>query len=130
RPGSELTPVRVFFATSSLISAAREGAIKPNVDCRSGDRIGLVRQWNELDLVAGDLAKHAFFPLLLGLLDALAPRGDKVPPDMARAVERGAADNGDAARADGLDGDPVAGAENQHLAGLETIAGDIDLART
>src|SRR6185503_15384091 len=58
----------------------------------------VLRERNEFDLVARHAGEPAFAPVVLRLFDPLPARGDEVPPDMTRAVERRAADHGDAAR--------------------------------
>src|SRR5260370_33777262 len=57
----------------------------------SGRRDPLFRQRNELALLR-DRSEAPLLPILLGRLDALAARGDEIPPDVARALQRGAAE--------------------------------------
>ncbi|KAG1443950.1 hypothetical protein G6F57_017948 [Rhizopus arrhizus] len=52
----------------------------------------VLRQRDELLVVAGDGAEVAGFPVVLGLLDALLRTGHEVPPQVARAIQRFAAE--------------------------------------
>src|SRR5712691_1195598 len=90
--------------------------------------IPLLRQRDKLRL-AGYPREAAGFPIGLGLFDALLARGDEVPPDMARAVRRGAAEDNDARVAQRRDGDAVARLEDKQSPFGETVAGNLDLAR-
>src|SRR5262245_45872602 len=89
----------------------------------------LLRQWNELSLVAGNDVEAALFPFNLGLLDPLFARRHEIPPDIARAFHCGSANQNDARFAAGSHRDRIAWPEHQKLSSPETIAGDIDLAR-
>src|SRR5262245_44153731 len=85
---------------------------------RQRNELGLIRHWTET----------ARFPVRLRFLDARLAGGNEIPPDMARAFHCGAAEEHHACLAYRLDGDPVAGAEDQHLRCCEFVTGDIDLA--
>ena len=78
--------------------------------------VALLRQRDELALVAGHGVEAAGLPVGLGLLDAVLARGDEIPPDVARAVHRGAADQHDAGVGRRRHGDGVAGTEDQQPA--------------
>src|SRR5580693_7871717 len=49
------------------------------------------RQWNEFR-IARHMAKSPFAPILFRLLDAISGTGDKVPPNVPRAIQRGTAE--------------------------------------
>src|ERR1700757_2882314 len=72
----------------------------------------LFRQRNELVLLRNG-CKTSGFPVLFGLLDALLAGGDEIPPDVARALQRVAAQKHHPCRLQRLYGDAVAGAEDQ-----------------
>src|SRR3984893_7052405 len=90
-----------------------------------GDRS--LRQRNELMFV-GDMGETAALPVLLGLLDPFLAGGDKIPPDVTRAFQRVAAEKHHPRRFCRLDGDAVAGPEDQQTCPLMAIAGNLDLA--
>ena len=71
-------------------------------------------------LVARHDVEAARLPVGLGLLDALLARGDEVPPDVARAVHGGAADEHDARVARRRHRDGVAGPQDQQLTGARS----------
>src|SRR5262249_60996465 len=50
------------------------------------------RQRDELGVVAGHGVEAGELPVGLGLIDALLARGDEIPPDVARTVHGGAAE--------------------------------------
>src|SRR3954447_13953083 len=79
---------------------------------RSRNRISLFRQRNELMFLRNS-GEVAGFPVLLGLFDPLLAGGDEIPPDVARALQRIAAEKHHPRRPHGLHGDAVAGAEDQ-----------------
>src|SRR4051794_20614245 len=85
------------------------------------------RQRNELVLV-WDMGKAAGLPVLLGLLDPLPAGGHKIPPDMARALQRVAAEEHHPRRGVRLDGNSVAGPEDQEPRPLVAFMRDLDLA--
>src|SRR5882757_5191108 len=89
----------------------------------------LLRQWNELGLVAGNDVEAALLPFGLGLLDPLLARRHEIPPDVARALHRGSADQNDARLAAGRHCDCIAWSEHQKLTSPKTIAGNVDVAR-
>src|SRR5690606_10900076 len=84
------------------------------------------RQRRELDLVARHHVEAAPLPVLLGFLDLLLRRGDEVPPDVARAVHRLAAEQQEAGIRAGGDRYRVARLEHQQLTRAEAVAGDLD----
>src|SRR6202453_5481037 len=88
---------------------------------------GSFRQRNELVFV-GDVGEAAGLPVLFGLLDPLLAGGNEVPPDMARAFQRIAAEEHHPRRARGLDRDAVAGPEDQQPRALMAFVSDLDLA--
>src|SRR5690606_5635895 len=68
-------------------------------------------------------------PFGLGELDAFLRRGDEVPPDVTRSVERCTAeDHQPRASLAGRHGDAVAGPKHHHLARFEFLSGDRDRA--
>src|SRR6185437_7956213 len=87
----------------------------------------LLGQRNELMLLRNRV-ETAGFPVLFGLLDPLLAGRDKIPPDMAQAFQRIAAEEHHPGRPRGLHGDAVAWPEDQELRRLVAIAGDLDLA--
>ena len=82
-----------------------------------------LRQRDELRL-ARHRVEPPLLPGALRLLDPLLAAGDEVPPEVARAIHGLAADQQEAGLASRLDGQAVAGAEDEHPAGLEGLAGD------
>src|SRR5437588_9339223 len=88
----------------------------------------ILRQRDELDLVARHAGEFSFAPFVLGLLDALLARGNEVPPDMAGAVERCATDHRDAARLCRGQSNLVGRTEYEKLAGSELVARNVDFA--
>ena len=70
----------------------------------------------------------AGFPVLLGLLDPLLAGRDEIPPQVPRAFQRVAAEKHHAGRLQGLDGDAIAGPEDQEPRRLVSLVGDLDLA--
>src|ERR1700747_192992 len=73
-------------------------------------RFSLFRQRNELVFLR-DGCEFAGFPVLLGLFDTLLAGGDEVPPDVARGLQRIAAEKHHARGQKRLHGDGVARAE-------------------
>src|SRR5213078_3732660 len=71
----------------------------------------------------------AGFPVGLGLLDALAAARDEVPPHVARAIERRAAEQQQPRRLLRRDHQRAGSAEHVELAGLRRLAAERDLAR-
>src|SRR3974390_3743922 len=88
----------------------------------------MLRQRDEFNLVAWHLAEVASFPFRLSLLDAFLARGDEVPPDVARAIHRRAAEDDEMRVGRGADRRPVSRLEHHQLSGCELVAGDIDRA--
>src|SRR3954463_6997493 len=86
------------------------------------------RQRDELDLVAGHLLEMTRGPFRLGLFDTLLPRRHEIPPDMARAIHRRAAKDGEMCVGQRADGDLVTGLEHQQAVAPELVAGNVDLA--
>src|ERR1700691_572144 len=86
---------------------------------------GSFRQRNELVFV-GDVGEAAGLPVLFGLLDPLLAGGNEVPPDMARAFQRIAAEEHHSRRPRRLHRDAVAGPENQQPGPLIALARDLD----
>src|ERR1700741_1751477 len=70
----------------------------------------------------------AGLPVLLGLLDPLLTRRDEVPPDVARAFQRIAAEEHHSGRRYGFHGDAVAGPEDQESRAFITLVRDLDFA--
>ncbi len=79
-------------------------------------------------MFVGDGRKAAGFPVLLGLLDPLFRGRDKIPPDMARAFQRIAAEKHHPRRLRRLDRDAIAGPEDQKSRPFKTIARYLDFA--
>src|SRR5258708_58129 len=78
-----------------------------------GGHRSLLRQWDELDLVARHLLEVSGGPFGLGLFDAVFARGDEIPPDVPRAIERLAAEQRDVRIGYRANGDVVARLEHQ-----------------
>src|SRR5262252_7993126 len=91
-------------------------------------RVSLLRQWNKLNLVARHLAEVASLPLLFRLVDPFLARGDEIPPDVARAVHRRAAEHNEMRVGGRRDRRGIAGLEYEEPPGFEFITGDIDRA--
>src|SRR5256885_16931878 len=88
----------------------------------------ILRQRDELELIARHAGEFAFTPFVLGLLDALLARGNEIPPDMTRTVERCATDHRDAARLRRGQRDLIGRAKNEKLTGRELFARNVRLA--
>src|ERR1700674_4741342 len=73
----------------------------------------IVRKWNELGIVPGNRRPAPELPVGFRLVDALLARRHEVPPDVARAVHGGAAEDDDARPRDRGDGDAVVGTEHE-----------------
>src|SRR2546423_6756919 len=86
-----------------------------------------LRKRNELGLI-GDMRETAALPVLLGLLDPLFAGGNEIPPDVARAFERVAAEKHHPHRFRRLYCDAIAGPKDQQPRPLIAIAGYFDLA--
>src|ERR1700732_278953 len=86
-----------------------------------------LRKRNELMFV-GDGSEAAGLPVLLGLLDPLLAGGDEVPPDMARAFQRVAAEKHHPRWLCRLHGDAIAGAKDQQPRTFVAFIGYLDLA--
>src|SRR3954453_4801599 len=82
------------------------------LDGAAGHRISLFRQRNEL-MFLRNRGEAAGFPILLGLLDPLLAGRNEIPPDVARALQRIAAEKHHPRGLERLDGDAVAGPEDQ-----------------
>src|SRR5579871_6059007 len=91
------------------------------------EKFHLLRKWNELVLLR-DRRKAAGLPVLLGLLDPLFTRRDEIPPDVARAFQRIAAQEHHPCRRDRLDRDTIAGPKDQKARACITLVGDLDFA--
>src|SRR5258707_13460642 len=72
--------------------------------------------------------KTSGFPVLLGLLDPLLAGRDEIPPDVARALQRVAAEEHHPRRLDRLHRDAVAGPEDQEARRLIALVRDLDFA--
>src|SRR6476660_8836279 len=86
-----------------------------------------LRQRNEL-VFLGNMGKAAGFPVLFGLFYPLLAGGHEIPPDMARAFQRIAAEEHHPRRLGSLDRDAIAGSENQQPRAFVAFARDLDLA--
>src|SRR5262249_45174003 len=84
------------------------------------------RQRDELLFVAEDLVEAAELPIVLGFLDALPRRGDEVPPDVARAVHRRAAEEDPLGRRERLQRPRFSRTEDDQPAGFIPLAADLD----
>src|SRR5947209_10281301 len=109
---------KTWIQRHSLGDARRANAEKENSS---------LWQRNELMLV-GDMRETSGFPVLFGLLDPLLAGGDEIPPDMARAFQRVAAQKHHARGFQRLHRDAIAGPENQQFWPLVTFVRDFDLA--
>src|SRR5439155_4181106 len=87
-----------------------------------------LRQRDEFTFVARDDVEAASLPLGFGLLYALFARGDEIPPDMARPVHRGAAEENDARCRRRGRRHFIARPNHQQLARGEAVARNVDLA--
>src|SRR5699024_12153587 len=83
-------------------------------------------QSDEVFGITGDGIEAPRFPFGLGLLDALAARGDEVPPDVARPAHGLAANQYQAGgqRAGIVQHHRLARPKPQQLTGVEALAGD------
>src|ERR1700748_2540881 len=90
-------------------------------------RNSLLRQRNELVLL-WNRSKTSGFPVLLGLFDPLLAGGDEIPPDVARAFQRVAAEEHHPRRLQRLHRDAVAGPEDQQFRAFVALMRDLDLA--
>src|SRR5665213_724105 len=88
---------------------------------------GLLRQRNEFVFV-GNMREATGLPVLLGLLDPLLAGGNEIPPDVARAFQRIAAEEHHPGWLQRLDGNAVAGPEDQQPWRFVALSGDLDLA--
>src|ERR1700692_908561 len=79
-------------------------------------------------MLVGTMGKTAGFPVLFGLLDPLLGGGDEIPPDMARAFQRVAAEEHHPRWFDRLHGDAVARPEEPQPRPFIAFIGDLDLA--
>src|SRR5258708_17785798 len=86
-----------------------------------------LRQRNELMFV-GDVSETAALPVRFGLLDPFLAGGDKIPPDVTGPLQRVAAEKHHPRRFCHVDGDAVAGPEDQQTWPLMSIAGNFNLA--
>src|SRR5882762_10784556 len=105
----------------------KSGAILPNASGRESGWGGSLRQRNEFVFVR-NVREAARLPVLLGLLDSLLAGGDEIPPDMARAFQRIAAEEHHPRRRDRLDRNAIAGPEDQKARSFISIAGYVDFA--
>src|SRR4051794_41885834 len=96
-------------------------------DRATGNRDSLFRQRNEL-MFLRNRGEAAGFPVLLGLLDPLLAGGDEIPPDVARALQRIAAEKHHPRGLERLDADAVARPEDQQPRPLIALVRDLDLA--
>src|SRR5699024_8447117 len=113
--------------TRSVVERDDESSRHASVTRRFADR---VRQRHEFFDLARYAVEAAGFPFRLGLFDAVAARGDEVPPDVARAVHGCAADEHAACRQGAVvgDGDRVSRAQHDEAAGGEAVLVDADFA--
>src|SRR5215471_18064733 len=79
---------------------------------RSITRALIFRQRNEFGLVR-HRRESTRLPILFRLLDAFFARGDEIPPDVARPLQGGAAEEHEPRAPQCAHGDPVAGTEDQ-----------------
>ena len=75
----------------------QRSAVAQGASGREGETDSSLRQRNEL-MFLGNMGKAAGFPVLFRLLDPLLAGGDEIPPDMARAFQRVAAEEHHARR--------------------------------
>src|SRR5215831_19070470 len=91
-------------------------------------RNSLLRQWNELDFVARNLAEMAGRPFGFGLLDSFLARRDEIPPDVPRSIHSGAAHDHQVRIGDGIERKAIARAQHKQALAAKPVAGDVDLA--
>ena len=86
-------------------------------------------QWNEFG-IARHMPEPPVAPILFRLLDALAGTGDKVPPDMSRAIQCGTPEQQQLHRSECHDGDRLAWTKHDQLTGIEAVTVDVDTGHT
>src|SRR6266849_6395126 len=105
----------------------KDGAILRNANGRERGWGGSLRQRNEFVFIR-NVREAARLPVLLGLLDSLLARGDEIPPDMAWAFQRIAAEEHHPRRLCRLDRNAIAGPEDQKARPHIMITGYVDFA--
>src|SRR5947208_2585694 len=115
------------MAFISVLLSGRRACEPARAAERRYQRDSSVRQRNEL-VFPEDMGKTAGFPVLFGLFDPLLAGGDEIPPDMARSLQRVAAEEHHPHRFHRLHRDAVAGPEDQKPWRLVALARDFDLA--
>src|SRR5215472_16345471 len=107
--------------------------ISASVDARarqSGNRnLGSLGEWNEFGGVAGHHGKATGLPIRLGCLDAVLARRHEIPPDMARSIHGGAADQDKMRIAERRYLHAIAGLEHQQALRRMVLAADLNLTR-
>src|SRR6266481_4835027 len=105
----------------------KDGAVLPNASGRERGWVGSLRQRNEFVFVR-NVREAARLPVLLGLLDSLLAGGDEIPPDMAWAFQRIAAEEHHPRRRYRLDRNAISGPKDQKARSFRTITGYVDFA--
>lgn len=90
--------------------------------------IGAHLSGSGMNSVSPGTGEAAGFPVLLRLFDALLARGDEIPPDVARAFQRGAAEEHQPRFRLRANRNSVAGSEDQQARAFKIVGGDLDLA--
>src|SRR5713101_8070166 len=86
------------------------------------DRLWHFGQGNELLIVAWDEREAPFCPVVARLGDALARRGDEVPPDVARSIHRRSAGEHGPRATGRAQGRGVTGSQHDEMPGHERLA--------
>src|SRR5882724_4423441 len=107
--------------------AFKSGAILRNASGAERSWDGSLRQRNEFVFVR-NVREAARLPVLLGLLDSLLAGGDEIPPDMAWAFQRIAAEEHHPRRLYRLDRNAISGPKDQKARPFITITGYVDFA--
>src|SRR5262245_15800958 len=111
---ASIAVMRSVFQTGGATHRARAG-------------FSSLRQRNELVLLR-NRGEAAGFPVLFCLLDPLLAGGDEIPPYMARALQRIAAQKHHPSRQESLHSDAVARTEYEQARAFIALIGDLDLA--
>src|SRR4029077_20719875 len=111
---------RVHSVMLSRNGGAGERAVESGLP-----RDSSLRQRNELVLLR-NLGKTAGFPVLFGLLDPLLAGGNAIPPDVARALQRVAAEEHHPRRLGRLHRDAITWTEDQQARRFIALVRNLD----
>src|SRR5450432_1108637 len=102
------------LASIVVIAVTFEGVAVSRQRARHKQEKGDSSFWQRNELVfVGDVREAAGLPVLLGPLDPLLAGGYEIPPDVARALQRVAAEKHHPGWLCRIDRDEIAGPENQ-----------------